>query len=81
MSITALQTGYNVGNFLGETYGLARALDYTGRVLDTGNYLRAGATIAGGIAAVTSPYIGPALAIAGTLYGAKQIYDGATSIF
>lgn len=40
--------------------------------------LAAGITVAGGAIA---PFVGPALAVASTLYGAKQIYDGLKGYF
>ncbi len=77
-----MATAYQFGQFVYNQRGLARVF----KVASTTSSIYSGASIAaGGIEAATAATVGlsipAAIAVAGTLYGAKQIYDGVKGLF
>lgn len=68
---------FQFGQFVYRNQGLGNALLAANNVGNSYG-LAAGLTVAGGAVA---PFVGPALAVASTLYGAKQIYDGLKGYF
>lgn len=75
-------TAYQFGQYVYNRNGLSRVVD----TAINAKSVYAGASIAaGGLSAASSAALGlnlpTALAVAGTLYGAKQIYDGLKDFF
>lgn len=67
---------FQFGKWVYEHNGLSRVAGIASRAVGREGLTHGASILAGGLTAGASGVLGPAVAVAGTLYGAKQIYDG-----